>query len=191
MNAVRHRLILLSAIVATLALVPAALARTPRCVAARTPIARAARATLQRSVVCLVDSERRRRGLPALTEDARLNRSAQGWTDTMVAEGIFGHGADFAGRITATGFHWSSVGENIATGYGTPAAVVAAWMASADHCRNILDPSFREIGTGVSTHGITGWSSHGTWTEDFGLRLGQRPASRHRGPADGCPYRSG
>ncbi len=198
MNAVRHRLTVrrrltvLSAIVATVAPVPTALGRAPRCAAARTPVARAARATLQRSVVCLVDGERRRRGLPALTANARLNRSAQGWTDTMVAEGIFSHGTDFAGRITAAGFHWSSVGENIATGYGSPAAVVAAWMASAGHCRNILDPTYRYVGTGVSGHGIPGVSSQaGTWTQDFGLRMGQRAPSDNWGPANGCPYRSG
>ena len=38
----------------------------------------------------------------------------------MVAFRDFTHGADFAARISAVGFHWSSVGENIATGFTHP-----------------------------------------------------------------------
>ncbi len=192
MNPARRRLAVLAVIVAATALAPPALARGPRCAAAHTPIARAAHATLQRSVVCLVDQQRRRRGLPPLIENAHLNRSAQGWSDTMVAARMFSHGADFGGRITAAGFHWSSAGENIATGYPTAAAVVAAWMDSAGHCANILSPTYRYVGTGVSGHGITGFSSQGgTWTQDFGLRIGQRAPSHDWGPAHDCPYRSG
>lgn len=159
------------------------------CAGARTPIARASRAELQRAVVCLVDAQRRRRGLPGLRENARLNRSAQGWTNVMVTHRDFSHGADFAARISAVGFDWSNVGENIATGYRTAAAVVRAWMASKGHCQNILNPMYRYVGTGVANESISGYSTlAGTWTQDFGLLMGQHPASGKWGPAEGCPY---
>ena len=48
-------------------------------------------------------------------------------------------------------------------------------MGSEGHCRNILRPTFRNIGVGVSRSGI-GRIRHGTWTQDFGL-LGGQPAS--------------
>jgi uncharacterized protein YkwD len=178
-------------LIASLSLVPAAAARgSRRCAAGRTPIVRTSRAKLQRVVVCLINQQRRSRGLPALTESNRLNRSAQGWTNVMVAHRYFSHGADFARRITAVGFDWSTVGENIATGYKTPATVVAAWMASTGHCQNILNPAYRYVGTGVSAQAIAGYSSQfGTWTQDFGLLMGQHAASGNWGPADGCPYR--
>jgi uncharacterized protein YkwD len=166
-----------------------AAARGRGCAGGRMPIARASRADLQRAVVCLVNVERHQRGLPGLRESSRLNRSAQGWTNVMVAHRYFSHGADFAARISAVGFDWSNVGENIATGYKTPAAVVRAWMASTGHCQNILNPVYRYVGTGVSDSSIAGYSTlAGTWTQDFGLLMGQHPASGNWGPAKGCPY---
>ena len=174
---------------ASLACVPVATARGGRCAGGRTPIPAASRARLQRAVVCLINQQRRMRGLPALSENARLNRSAQGWTDVMVGHRYFSHGADFSARISAVGFDWSSVGENIATGFQTPAAVVKGWMASTGHCQNILNPTYRYVGTGVSDRSIAGYSTRaGTWTQDFGLLMGQHAASGNWGPANGCPY---
>jgi uncharacterized protein YkwD len=62
-------------------------------------------------------------------------------------------------------------------------------MASTGHCQNILSPRFREVGTGVSRRPIAGLSSGGgTWTQDFGLAMGQPAPSANWGPAQGCPY---
>ena len=108
----------------------------------------------------------------------------------MVAHDDFSHGADFAARISATGFSWAAVGENIATGYDTAKAVVTGWMASSGHCENILSPRFAFVGTGIVPRGIRSLGTRGaTWTQDFGLPAGWRPPSRSFGPADGCPYR--
>ena len=100
----------------------------------------------------------------------------------MVSHDDFSHGSNFAGRITAAGFDWSTAGENIASGFPTAASVVRAWMGSEGHCRNILRPTFRNIGVGVSRSGI-GRIRHGTWTEDFGLRAGSRAPSGELGPS--------
>jgi len=166
-----------------------AAAHTRGCAAAHTAITHTSRAELQRAVVCLINRQRHQRGLPGLRENARLNRSAQGWTNVMVTHRDFSHGADFAARISAVGFDWSNVGENIATGYATPARVVAAWLASKGHCQNMLNPQYRYVGTGVSDRSIAGYSSlAGTWTQDFGLLMGQHAPSGNWGPAEGCPY---
>ncbi len=106
----------------------------------------------------------------------------------MVRARAFSHGSDFSARISAVGFHWSMVGENIAAGYDTPASVVRAWMASPDHCRNILSPSFLDVGTGVSRRSVAGAIGPGTWTQDFGLPMGRHQPSGNTGPASGCPY---
>jgi uncharacterized protein YkwD len=107
----------------------------------------------------------------------------------MVNSRDFSHGTDFAARISAVGFDWSNVGENIATGYRTASTVVRAWMASPGHCQNILSPIYREVGTGVRDRPIAGYSSStGTWTQDFGLLMNQPAASDNYGPADSCPY---
>jgi uncharacterized protein YkwD len=144
---------------------------------------------MRSAVVCLVNQQRTARGVPALAASDQLNRSAQAWTTTMVLTGQFTHGPGdaFARRISATGYAWRSAGENIAAGFPTPRLVVAAWMASTDHCRNILNPSYRDVGTGESDSTV-GLNGNGTWTEDFGLRLGQSAQSRNQGPMNGCPY---
>lgn len=160
-----------------------------RCQHASTPIAAASRHELQSVVVCLINQQRTERHLPRLQVSQRLSRSAQGWTNTMVSHANFSHGADFAARISAVGFNWAMVGENIATGFRTPAAVVRAWMASPGHCQNILSPSFADVGTGVSGRSIPGFSSRpGTWTQDFGLATGAHALSPNWGPASRCPY---
>jgi uncharacterized protein YkwD len=139
--------------------------------------------------LCLVNQRRTSRHLPPLHASAKLTRSAQRWTSHMVAARVFTHGTRFAGRITAAGYQWSAAGENIATGYPTPRAVVDGWMRSTDHCRNILSPAFRDLGVGVTAHPVRGYASGpATWTQDFALPRGAHPPSHNLGPANGCPY---
>lgn len=165
--------------------------RAGRCAGADLAATAASVAQLRSAVVCLINGQRTLRHLPALHVSPLLNRSAQAWTDVMVATGNFTHGPGdaFALRISAAGYDWQTAGENIATGYPTPRAVVRAWMASPGHCRNILDPSFRDVGTGESPHAV-GSSSNGpaTWTQDFGLLRSQSALSGNRGPQNRCPY---
>lgn len=106
----------------------------------------------------------------------------------MVTSATFTHGSDFSARLTAVGYVWSSAGENIATGFATPRQVVRAWMGSPGHCRNILDPTFADVGTGVNSHRL-GRYAPSTWTQDFGLWMGHRNPSRNYAPQRGCPYR--
>lgn len=146
-------------------------------------------AEMRVAVVCLINQQRDSRGLPSLRASTELNRSAQSWNQWMVSSGNFTHGSNFAGRISAVGYDWQTAGENIATGFATPREVVNAWMASPDHCRNILDPSFRDIGTGVTAAAVGSWASQpSTWTNDFGLLMSQSPPSGDTGPQNGCPY---
>lgn len=175
------------------ALAPASLAApasagAATCANANVPAARAAASTMRAAVVCLVNQQRRLRHLPMLHVSARLNRSAQSWTNQMVRTGVFSHGANFAGRISASGYQWSFAGENIAAGFRTPFAVVRGWMASFGHCQNILDPDFGNIGTGVSPRPL-GPFGGATWTQDFGLWAGLFPPSGNDAPMRHCPYR--
>jgi uncharacterized protein YkwD len=160
------------------------------CLSANTHAVSASVSVMRAAVLCLVNQQRTAHGLPPLRASAPLNHSAQAWSDEMVASGRFIHGADFARRIGNAGFNWAAVGENIATGFSTPRAVVRAWMADVDHCQNILDPSYRELGIGINRRPVAGAASGpATWTEDFGLGMFQSPAAHDWRPADGCPYR--
>jgi uncharacterized protein YkwD len=146
------------------------------------------RQAIRNAVVCLINQDRTTRRLPPLHASPLLDRSAQAWTNVMVASASFTHGSDFSARLTAAGYAWSSTGENIATGFATPRQVVRAWMGSPGHCRNILDPTFADVGTGVNSHRLRQYGPS-TWTQDFGLGMGHQRPSGNYVPQRGCPYR--
>ncbi|MFF5445597.1 CAP domain-containing protein [Streptomyces sp. NPDC012888] len=116
-------------------------------------------------VVALVNVERAKAGCPALTVNAKLTAAAQGHSKDMAAHGNMSHtgsdGSDPGTRITRAGYAWSTYGENVAYGYGTPEQVMAGWMNSPGHRRNILNCSFKEIGVGLAQPG-------NYWTQNFG-----------------------
>ena len=107
----------------------------------------------------------------------------------MVADHDFSHGADFSARISAVGFDWSSVGENIATGFTTPAAVVQGVDGQHRSLPEHPQPHLPLCRHRRQDRAIAGYSTRaGTWTQDFGLLMGQPAASGNWGPANGCPY---
>jgi uncharacterized protein YkwD len=160
-----------------------------QCPGANTSIVGAPLTSVRAAVLCLTNQERNAYGLPSLEASSRLTNVAQGWTQTMVATGDFSHAVNFAGRFTASGYDWQAIGENIATGYTTPASVVRAWMSSISHCRNILDPHFRDVGIGALSATVGSVSTEpGTWTEDFGLLMSQSAPSGNTRPQSGCPH---
>lgn len=55
-------------------------------------------------------------------------------------------GSKLGARVTREGYQWSTVGENVAWGYRTVASVMAGWLASSGHCKNIMNPYFTELG---------------------------------------------
>ncbi len=107
---------------------------------------------------------------PALTLNAQLAQAAQGHASDMATQNYFSHtskdGRTFVQRIAATGYAFRTIGENIAAGQSTPQQVVAGWLQSEGHCRNIMNPSFRELGVGYATGGSYGYY----WVQDFGAR---------------------
>ncbi|HUA47845.1 MAG TPA: CAP domain-containing protein [Solirubrobacteraceae bacterium] len=186
-----------------LAVVPAATANTAHkhhrrhhgaraasgCAGANDSVGSTSAQVLRSAVVCLINQERAAHHLPALQASPLLDRSAQGWTNVMVSSDQFTHGTNFASRISAVGYDWRMAGENIATGFATPGGVVRAWMASTGHCENILDPNYRNVGTGISSSAVRGFATGaGTWTQDFALGMNQSSPSNNFAPANGCPY---
>ncbi|MDI2131790.1 CAP domain-containing protein [Yinghuangia seranimata] len=119
-----------------------------------------------RQVVDLVNVQRANNGCAPLTANTKLQTAAQGHSDDMVARNYFAHnspeGSSAGDRINATGYQWSTWGENIAMGQRTPAEVMDAWMNSPGHRANILNCSFTEIGVGVNLA-----SGSPYWTQNF------------------------
>jgi uncharacterized protein YkwD len=140
-------------------------------------------APIKQATLCLINKERVGRGLVALADNAKLDAAAAHHNNDMIAKNYFEHvapgGETPEQRIRAAGYIPASagfeIGENIATGstgLDTPAQIVAAWMDSAGHRANILDPHYLETGLAV-TDAIPAQVGDGrvgaTYTQDFGV----------------------
>lgn len=108
-------------------------------------------------VVELVNMERAKIGLPALTMSQDLNNAAQIRAVETVQS--FSHtrpdGSSFSSVLKENGISFRGAGENIAWGQRTPEAVVNAWMNSEGHRANILNKNFTSIGVGYYLNGST------------------------------------
>ncbi|TVQ10874.1 MAG: CAP domain-containing protein [Leptolyngbya sp. DLM2.Bin27] len=102
----------------------------------------------------LVNAERQRVNAPPLTLNAQLTTAAQRHSEDMAASRRLSHtgsdGSTMRSRIDATQYQWSTIGENVAMGQPTAAAVMAAWMNSPGHRQNMLNPAFTELGIGYA-----------------------------------------
>ena len=124
-------------------------------------------------VVRLINLERRKVGLAPYKVNPVLTAIAEAHSALMRDQGCFAHQcpgeASPADRACAAGYTpycWGAcfIGETIGAGFGTPASLVAAWMASPGHHDILLNGELREIGVGYVTGGLYGTY----WTADFG-----------------------
>lgn len=102
-------------------------------------------AELERDFHALINVERAKEGVGALTVRSDLVQVARGHTDTMAAQWRLFHNPEFSSQITG----WQRVSENV--GYGpSVGAIHRALMNSEGHRRNILDDRVTEVGIGVA-----------------------------------------
>lgn len=151
------------------------------CNAETAPVANAA---FEQQVVELVNQERLSNGsLPPLKRVDELDRAARYYAEDMRTDNYFGpsfgpHDTyDRVGGSVTWVCAWnarigkfyagaSSLAENIAWGYGSPASVMSGWMNSSGHRNNILGGSW-EIGVG--------YANGNYWVQDFGRKSGRYP----------------
>jgi uncharacterized protein YkwD len=98
-----------------------------------------------------------------VTLSATLATVALGHAADMAEHDYFEH-QDLAGRspaqrVRAGGYQETLVGENIAYGPKSIDEVVQGWLDSPDHCENIMDPRFAQMGIAfapgkLSRHGL-------------------------------------
>jgi hypothetical protein len=99
-----------------------------------------------------VNQARAQAGLQALALDETLSRAAQAHGREMLERGQLSHQfpgePDLLVRLGQGGTHFNRAGENVAFDYSVQ-HVHQALMASADHRKNLLDPSFNAVGIAV------------------------------------------
>jgi uncharacterized protein YkwD len=132
------------------------------------------------ATLCLLNHERRKRGLRPLRADGRLAAAARRHAADMVANRYFAHvspsGTTLSERIARTGYlakarYWA-VGEVLAwtsQRLSSPRIAVRALMRSKPHRRVILDATFTEAGVAVVKHApVRGVRRGATFVADFG-----------------------
>jgi len=113
-------------------------------------------------VLELVNTERTKAGLSALTMDDQLSKMAMAKAQDMHNNHYFDHNSPTHGSpfdmMREYGITYQSAGENIANGQPTPAQVMNDWMNSPEHKANILNSSYSRIGIAYY---------NGEWVQEF------------------------
>lgn len=106
--------------------------------------------TWELEVVRLTNIERQNAGLPILKYNNNLQQGANIRAQEIITS--FSHTRPDGSRFfTAFGnLQYRNIGENLASGYRSPEAVVNAWMNSEGHRANILKPEYQEITVAIT-----------------------------------------
>ncbi len=103
--------------------------------------------------------------VPELAWNTQLESAALGHSANMYSNNFFSHmapdGTKGGARIEKAGYDWKAYGENIASGYTSEKEVIAGWIKSPTHCKNLMNRLYKEMGVGRVGK---------FWTQEFGLR---------------------
>lgn len=96
------------------------------------------------------NQERAEKQIPELKENPTLTKAAQLKANSMAEKGYFSH-TDPEGNspwyyLNLAGYKYEFAGENLAVNFVESKEVHKAWMNSATHKANIIQPKFTEIG---------------------------------------------
>lgn len=109
------------------------------------------------AVRCLINVERRARGVAKLRRNGKLGRAARDYARQMAVRDFFSHvspsGSTLGARVRRVRYRAAASAENIAWGAGrrgTPRALVNAWLRSPGHRSLLLSAAYRDVGVGTS-----------------------------------------
>jgi uncharacterized protein YkwD len=110
------------------------------------------------------------RPVAPLVWNDQLESAALGHSRDMAKHKYFSHtsrnGRTAAERVMAAGYGYKgyksyTIGENIAVGQQSIAEVMTGWFKSEEHCKNLMNPDFKEVGAAQYNN---------YWVQDFGGR---------------------
>lgn len=114
--------------------------------------------------------DRRFSAAPPLAWSAELAAAALAHSRDIANRNYFRHrgkdGSQVGGRATREGYTWRRVGENIATGHGSPEQTMSAWLSSPGHCTNIMTHDFAEMGAAYAVNPDSDTAIY--WAQVFG-----------------------
>ena len=144
---------------------------------------------MEMEVIRLVNAERQSAGLPPLTANSLLMRAARIRAEEL--DRLFSHnrpnGSSWQTVLSEVGYPRATIGENIAAGQISPAAVMSSWMGSQGHRNNILGRAYTEIGVGAALGSDGRWH----WVQLFGGSGAGTGGDTASGPQGQTPSQEG
>ncbi|KAJ2832713.1 hypothetical protein GGI24_001131 [Coemansia furcata] len=132
------------------------------------------------NMLCLINKLQKSKDLYPLVYHVSLIQSAQKHAQFQSSYRVVAH-VDESGhvgeRLTALGYKWGVVAENVGAGTNSEVDIVEAWSKSAGHLANILHPDIRYMGASVS---------NGFWVQDFASPL-DKDTVVPREKVEACP----
>ncbi|WP_048308055.1 CAP domain-containing protein [Halomonas sp. PR-M31] len=114
--------------------------------------------------------DKRFEAVKPLSWNCKLEAAAKAHSSNMAENDFFSHtdpdGDRVGQRVTAEGYTWRRVGENIAAGQKSGDAVIEGWLESAGHCANIMKKTFTDMGMSRVEAPDSRYSPY--WTQVFG-----------------------
>ena len=105
------------------------------------------------SVLTAINAARAKAGCGPLQVNGKLVAAAKAHARAMAEQNFFGHagkdGSRFSSRLARQGYSFRTAAENIAAGQKSASQVVASWLKSSGHRRNILNCRMTETGIAV------------------------------------------
>jgi uncharacterized protein YkwD len=107
------------------------------------------------AVITAMNRERAAHGLGPLRANQQLTLAAEDRIGDMFAKHYFNHVAPDGLQpfvwAERRGYDYTTIGENLATGYRGAESVVDGWMHSPGHRANILGRDFDEVGVAIAS----------------------------------------
>jgi len=121
-------------------------------------------------ILLLTNQLRSAAGKPLLTCNAKLTAAAQSHTTDMITHNYYSHtgfdSSNPASRVTAAGYAYAAVAENIAAGSTNASAVFLNWKNSPANAANLNNVAFKNIGCAYGYSTATTYKAY--WTVVFG-----------------------
>lgn len=106
---------------------------------------------------------------PAMAWNAKLAQAAAAHSHDMATNNFLSHtgsnGSTLVNRVDATGYAAIAWAENVAGGPTTVDAVMEGWLASAGHCANIMNSTYRDFGAACAYNDTAAYKRY--WTQVF------------------------
>ncbi len=102
------------------------------------------------------NAERTANSVPDLNLNKKLDAAAQAKANDMAARNYWSHYTPEGNPpwifVTAQGYSYQKLGENLAAGFDNEQSTINGWMASPPHRENLLDPAFSDVGFGYANN---------------------------------------